>query len=90
MEIDFSIENPIGTKFLVEVEVTKNEGYGNIVACACHITGQGIGEKFEELTGVKVTKVYKKDITTESNSLEDNLKNALSKIQALRQQGYNI
>lgn len=84
----FRAENPVGTKFLVELEVKEIDGYSNIVSCAC---GTDLTKEFEKLTGVSVSKVYKKDISVDTTKdMETTLLEMLTKIRELKSQGYNI
>ena len=84
----FKNENPIGTKFLVELEVKERDGYGNIIACT---TGSDIAKEFEKLTGVTINKVYKKDITADvTKDMETIVSELLTTIRELKSQGHNI
>lgn len=85
----FRRENPPGTKFLVELEVVDVDGYNKLMSAVCL---EKENDKFEEHTGTRVNKVYKKDISVDNinMSIEDILKNALIKVQELKQKGYEI
>lgn len=83
----FNKENPPTTKFLVELEVIDENGYSKVVS---NTIVDELIEKFKELTGCKINRIYKKDIEVENNTnidLEAILLKALERVQNLKNQG---
>lgn len=83
----FNKENPPSTKFLVELEVVDEDGYSRVVS---NTVVNDLINKFTELTGCKINRIYKKDIEVENNTnidLEAILIKALERVQNLKNQG---
>ena len=68
--------NPIGTRFFIEVEVKSEDGYNEMMSTM--LIEKKLKE-FEDKHGCTINKVYHKDYhVTESMSLTDILKSALN------------
>lgn len=68
--------NPIGTRFLIEVEVKNEDGYNEMMSTM--LIPNKLKE-FEDKYGCTINKVYHKDYrVAESMSLTDTLKSALN------------
>ena len=52
--------NPVGTKILVEVEVIRDNGFTELTAS---MFNKNKSKEFEDLLGVKINKIYHKDVT---------------------------
>lgn len=70
---------PIGTKFLVEIEVAKEGGYGEFLKNLMIPTES---DKFVEQNGCRINTVFNKEVTIDNNnfSAKELLEKALSKM----------
>lgn len=80
------LDNPIGTKFLIEVEIVDADGYNSIVDA---MFAPEKGKNFQELTGCSISTLYKKEIkvATNSNTLENIVEQLMRKTNELKSIG---
>ena len=77
------INNPIGTKILLEVEIMKENGHNLLTAAM--FTNK---EKFEELTGCCINAIYKKEVKiNNTNTLGDLINNLKEHYEKLIEEG---
>lgn len=71
--------NPIGTKFLVELEVIEEQGYTKLLN---HTMIKEHIDKFLKDTGCRINLVYRKDVTIDNSnlSIKELLTKALEKL----------
>lgn len=73
---DIKKNNPIGTRFLIEVEVVAEDGYNEMMSTMLILNKL---KEFEDKHGCTINKVYHKDYcTAEAETLTDVLKRALN------------
>ena len=79
--------NPVGTKILVEVEVIRDNGYTELTAS---MFSKNKSKEFEDLLGVKINKIYHKDVTIPDDDVQTLLERVLDKIKKHKADGYSI
>lgn len=79
--------NPVGTKILVEVEVIRDNGFTELTAS---MFSKNKSKEFEDLLGVKINKIYRKDVTIPDDDVQTLLERVLDKIKQHKADGYSI
>lgn len=79
--------NPVGTKILVEFEISKDNGYIELMACL--MDSKRVTD-LEDFIGVKINKIYHKDVTIPDDDVQTLLERVLDKIKKHKADGYSI
>ena len=79
--------NPVGTKILVEFEICKDNGYTELMACL--MNSKRVTD-LEDFIGVKINKIYHKDVTIPDDDVQTLLERVLDKIKKHKADGYSI
>ena len=79
--------NPVGTKILVEVEVIRDNGFTELTAS---MFSKNKSKEFEDLLGVKINKIYRKDVTIPDDDVQTLLERVLDKIKKHKADGYDL
>lgn len=79
--------NPVGTKILVEVEVIRDNGFTELTAS---MFNKNKSKEFEDLLGVKINKIYRKDVTIPDDDVQTLLERVLDKIKQHKADGYSL
>lgn len=79
--------NPVGTKILVEVEVIRDNGFTELTAA---LFSKNKSKEFEDLLGVKINKIYHKDVTIPDDDVQTLLERVLDKIKQYKADGYSL
>lgn len=79
--------NPVGTKILVEVEVIRDNGFTELTAA---MFSKNKSKEFEDLLGVKINKIYHKDVTIPDDDVQTLLERVLDKIKQHKADGYSL
>ena len=79
--------NPVGTKILVEFEISKDNGYIELMAC---LMDSKKATDLEDFIGVKINKIYHKDVTIPDDDVQTLLERVLDKIKKHKADGYSI
>ena len=79
--------NPVGTKILVEFEISKDNGYIELMACL--MDSKRVTD-LEDFIGVKINKIYHKDVTIPDDDVQILLERVLDKIKKHKADGYSI
>lgn len=79
--------NPVGTKILVEVEVIRDNGFTELTAA---LFSKNKSKEFEDLLGVKINKIYHKDVTIPDDDVQTLLERVLDKIKQHKADGYSL
>lgn len=88
MFTEITAANPIGTKFLIELEIVETEGKNNTMDC---MFAKNKVEEFQDLTGCIITKIFMKEVKVveESTSLRTIAESLLNKVNELNSMGIN-
>lgn len=79
--------NPVGTKILVEFEISKDNGYTELMACL--MDSKRVTD-LEDFIGVKINKIYHKDVTIPDDDVQTLLERVLDKIKKHKTDGYSL
>ena len=77
--------NPVGTKILVEFEISKDNGYTELMECL--MNSKRVTD-LEDFIGVKINKIYHKDVTIPDDDVQTLLERVLDKIKKHKVDGY--
>lgn len=78
---------PVGTKILVEVEISKDNGYTELLNC---LMNPKRSKELDDFIGVKINKIYRKDIEIPDDDVQTLLERALEKIKKHKEEGYSL
>ena len=79
--------NPVGTKILVEFEISKDNSYIELMACL--MDSKRVTD-LEDFIGVKINKIYHKDVTIPDDDVQTLLERVLDKIKKHKTDGYSL
>lgn len=78
---------PVGTKILVEIEISKDTGYTELLNC---LMNPKRSKELDDFIGVKINKIYRKDIEIPDDDVQTLLERALEKIKKHKEEGYSL
>lgn len=78
---------PVGTKILVEVEISKDNGYTELLNC---LMNPKRSKELDDFIGVKINKIYRKDIEIPDDDVQTLLERVLDKIKKHKEEGYSL
>lgn len=88
MFTEITAANPIGTKFLIELEIVETEGRNNTMDC---MFAKNKVEEFQDLTGCIITKIFMKEVKVveDGSSLRAIAESLIKKVDELNSIGIN-